>query len=376
MADAPIEKWQQRALKKVKDEAIDLTYEVLEIEPDKHNKNQTYQIAGNPGDLVAESSGFVANVQYIQERFGNWNFEDFDIAFRNAFPNATPRPKAWGTSAEPWGRPIGNQPKFVEVNKPSEDGYVLLAFYPDKDNEDECYPVMGNINDIVNQVMNIWHSKMLLSDTCRVIGSPVTEYIRYSPVQQPHLIFYLTTRERPPFYRNDLNPEFREHKFTIHYPKKSALSYENVKAVLGGNNGMIWGRWKATAWLVDNIDNHKKGKGAHQVWVGGSSEEEAVRNLKSVLQLTNGKVLQIKTSHSKDDEGLAAQDPELLKMRQYKVFPKCFTVINPNLVSMAMKGRRKALASKMNTKWNDFVLWPSKQPPQWSKHLDEFLRVT
>ncbi len=366
----------RRAKRIIQSEVQNSSYDVLEITPNRANVQQTYQLAGNPESLVSSASSFLAATQYLGERFGDWDFEKWDQDFVNCFPRAAARPTAWGSVATPWGKPINQRPKFVELNNPTEDGYKLVAFYPDRTNDEECYPLMGSINDIMNQAMHIMHFKMLSSELGHIVGEPVTEYIRHSPMQEVYLVFYLSTRKKPPYYKKLLNQEYREHYFTIHYPDISKLSYANLRTTIGGDNGLTWGYWKATAWIADNPDNFKKGKAAHQIWVAGDTEDTAKRNLEKVLALTTGKVLRINTSCTDRTKGTLRNDPHAERWKSYKVYPKQFLVFNPKLVALAEKGQRKTLAGKLNTSKNKFTLYNREEPLGWNDLLLKFIRTT
>ena len=349
-------------------------YEVLEIVPDRNNPKAAYQLAGSKEQLVQSTSSFLATTQFIGERFGDWDFEKFDLDYRNAFYRAVPRPLAWGDVTNPWNRPIRQQPKLVELNNPLEDGYKLVAFYPDKTNDDEVYPLVGSINDILNQLMTIHYLKMMLGDDLGIfVGNPVTEYIRHSPIHNVYILFQLHNRKNPPYRKKFLNFEPRDYQFTIHYPKLESLSYSNLRAVLGGETGLTWGYWKATAWITDSLENFNKGKAAHQIWVSGDTEKVARKNLDQVLTLTSGKVLRVNISNTADDVGTLKDDPERSKWKSFKVYPWKFTVFNPKLVAMAAKGQKITLAGKLNTRRNIFSLWQPKEPVDWSNNLREFL---
>lgn len=113
----------KRLIRQIEEEISE--YDVIEITPNRANAQQTYQLAGTSESLVANTSNFLATTQYIGERFGDWDFERWEIDFINCFPRAAARPSAWGTVATPWGKPINQRPKFVELNNPLEDGYKL-----------------------------------------------------------------------------------------------------------------------------------------------------------------------------------------------------------------------------------------------------------
>ena len=348
-------------------------YQVLEITPNRANSQQVYQLAGSPDQLVQCTSQFLATTQYLGERFGEWDFEQWDKDFVNCFPRAEGRPPAWGMVQTPWGKPIKNQPKFLEINNPLEDGYKLVAFWPDKANDDEVYPLMGSINDIMNQAMHIMHFKMLSAELGLIVGQPVSEYIRHSPMQEIYLIFYLSTRKKPPYYKKFLDMDYREHYFTIHHPDRSKLTYTAIREALGSVNGMNWGYWKATAWVADNLENFKKGKAAHQIWVSGNTEQTAKQNLEKVLALTTAKILRVNVSATDSSKGTLANDPQAVRWENYKVYPKQLLVFNPKLIAFAEKGQKKTLAGKLNTKKNKFTLYDTEEPTGWSQLLNNFI---
>ena len=349
-------------------------YDVLEITPNRANSQQIYQLAGTPDLLVSSASQFLAMTQYLGERFGEWDFEKWDQDFINCFPRVAARPEAWGTVDKPWGRPINQRPKFVELNNPLEDGYKLVAFYPDRTNDEECYPIMGSINDILNQAMHIMHWKWLSAELAHVVGQPVTEYIHSSPILNPYFVFYLSVRKKPPYREDFFNKEVKRHQFTIHYPNLTNFEYPKLKEILGGNNGLTWGQWKSTAWITDDLDKFKKGKAAHQIWAAGSTEEVAKKNLEALLKLTTGKTLRINTSHTDSSTVYPPGDPQVERWKSYKVYPKQFVVFNPKLVALGASGQQRSLAGKLNTKRNKFTLYSTQAPEDWSDRLREFLR--
>lgn len=352
----------------------DGNYDVIEITPNRANSTQIYQLAGTPDLLVANVSNFLATTQYLGERFGDWDFEYFDKQFVNCFPNSPSRPRAWGDVANPWGKPIRQQPKFVEINDPLKDGYKLVAFWPDKSNDDEVYPLMGSVNDIANQAMHIMHFKWLSGELAHVLGEPVTEYIHNSPILDFHFIFYLSTLKKPPYKEGRNSNQSRRHQFVIHYPNLENFTYPKLREILGGNSGLTWGQWRAVAWLTDDLEKFKKGKGAPQIWASGSSEEVAKKNLDQLLKLTTAKVLRINCSHTHSSTAYPAGSAEEQRWRSYKIYPKWFVAIAPKLVAAGAAGQQRSLIGKLNTKRNKFTLFNAQEPQGWSAALRDFLR--
>lgn len=140
---------------------------------------------------------------------------------------------------------------------------------------------------------------------------------------------------------------------------------------MGGANGFMWGRYRATA----QLDNGR------QAVVYGGSETAAVTRLKALVKLSSAKIRTLGVTEEKK-EGLRATDKILYKPT-IRMYPAYFSILSSNKI---INESNKELTLPFGTK-NDNLsgtfrrrktvkipLHPSKEPSYVKAFITEMLR--
>lgn len=239
-----------------------------------------------------------------------------------------------------------------------ERGVVL---YPDRDNPNEKIVLAGNQTELIPQVQGILDNRRAIAnrDIGQIVGMPVDDYVREKDLSL-RLKFELFDRQSPPYSNTRANPLTRV-SITVPDVKRSALDWDKLKRALGGSNGYLWGRFKARGRIGEK----------RYVTVFGSTESEAVRRLKAVMELSNASIQTINVTEELR-EGNRITNPRLQKESK-PVYPGFVTIINRGR-TIALDQGRASVDGQWNDKRNRFELWRTTAPPDFSERVQELFR--
>lgn len=223
----------------------------------------------------------------------------------------------------------------------------------------------ANLNEVVSTILSI--QRLIENrDIGDIVATPVSDFFRANNNLIKITVVWYNAKE-PPYYGT---LGYKRQKITYNIPDITIanLDWQRVKQACGGNNGFLWGRFRATA----NLDNGR------QMQVYGGSEKEAETMLKSLLTLSKAKITTLSIAEEKK-EGLRATNKKLYK-ETTRVYPAYFSVINTQKIFVE-SGRE--LANLTNSTQGTFrrsrvekiPLWVEKEPRNYQATIREAIRV-
>lgn len=355
-------------------EENNLNFDVIEVLPNRSEKGDIYLLSGTPESLPPQISLFLALEEMVSVRVGNiplaqW-IEDYETEF--LLFEGKNRPK--DNYAKPWGLPSDEKPRLdiVEIGKNLKRNYLVCQYFPNRKNDEEYYWFSGTSSQIINQVMLFTNlSKKLERYTFgEFYGYPVPEYNALFPSQYTNIKLFFTTRKHPPYYKGSSTELFVKVQISVPMVAESKLTYENIRKICNGSNGINYGHWQDRAYLAVN----DKSKGISQMVVGGHTEKEAIANMDKFLVLTNAKVMSRRCSHDSGGHEKAKADIDWEKKNNYEIYPWFMTVTNPVKVKTKPdKGGVPTRAGTIKHKTEKLFINTQKEPPGWSTALRKVL---
>lgn len=152
-------------------------------------------------------------------------------------------------------------------------------------------------------------------DVGDIVAQPIYDFVRATP-HTVRLTVMFFSRKYPPYKQR----ECRGATYNIPDLFRTNASWNIIKTAMGGKNGYLWGRFRATA----NLNNGR------QSVVYGGSESEAVTRLKALTKLSSAKILTIGVTEEKK-EGLRATDKILYKPT-IRMYPAYFSILSSNKI--------------------------------------------
>jgi hypothetical protein len=175
----------------------------------------------------------------------------------------------------------------------------VIEVQPDRENPDERLVFYGDDRDLIPAVqtsLNVYqliHSRDIgfMDEALEIIPAPIR--------QGRTLKIYLYNQPRPPFVREGKSRRLR--KIAIPNPKPS-LTWKDIKNACGAESGLTFGsKYYATA----RMESRRK------MVVYGSSEEEAIANLRRLADLSESEILDIRPGN------VASSKQKILPPEQY-----------------------------------------------------------
>lgn len=190
-----------------------------------------------------------------------------------------------------------------------------------------------------------------------IIGMPAEDmlkarYMRGQPLTLKLTILFYSVKE-PPF-RKQPDIYFVRATYNIPDVRREVLDWATIKTACGGNNGYLWGRFRATA----HLDNGR------QMAVYGNSEDSAYNMLKQLAKLSTAKINTMTVSEEKK-EGLRDVDKTLYK-QSTRVYPGYFCLVNEKKIvgeSIKENNITGTLVGNFKRKTTPKIpLWTTKEP--------------
>ncbi|MCJ8280646.1 MAG: hypothetical protein MJK14_12290 [Rivularia sp. ALOHA_DT_140] len=148
-----------------------------------------------------------------------------------------------------------------------------------------------------------------------IVASSAYEYVRATPHTIRLAIFYYS-RKHPPYSQK------KTRRAIYHIPDLTRVNanWKTIKTAMGGTNGHLWGRFRATA----NLDNGR------QIAVYGGSKIAATERINALVKLSSAKIITLSVTEEKK-EGLRATDKILYKPNT-RMYPAYFAILHSNKI--------------------------------------------
>ena len=145
------------------------------------------------------------------------------------------------------------------------------------------------------------------------VGYPTTEYgdVSRGPYK---LIVRFEVKERPP-WRSDESVWTPRPTYQIPNVNQSKINWETIKRACGGDNGYLWGHWRAYGKFDEG-----------RMYVFGDTQNSAKNRLLELAELSKSKLERITYS----DIRVVDNSIDYKLRNSQRVYPAYFTVINHN----------------------------------------------
>ncbi len=242
---------------------------------------------------------------------------------------------------------ILGQQKYVEIQ-------------PDRKNERERIILAGPEQALKPTIVQTLTNYQLMEnkDIGTMVGQPVDDYLRARP-QSIRLVITFYSVLSPPWKAPQKERLVRA-TYAIPDVKASKCDWETIKLACGGQNGYMWGRFRATGELSNG----------RQMQVFGATPDEAEDRLKALVALSEAKLVKkpsISEDRSEDSAG------KYLK-QETRIYPAYFTIMNQYKVAGA-RGSAIPLSDGMYNRRSDRIdLWSEKEPPFTKELITDLLK--
>lgn len=214
------------------------------------------------------------------------------------------------------------------------------------------------LKPIITQVLAV-HQLLENRDIGEFVGYPLEEFVRAKP-QSLNLKILFYSVQTPP-WRAEAGKRLVRATYAIPNVDKAAIEWTRIKIACGGDNGYLWGRWRATA----NLDDGR------QMQVHGGSEGEAEERLKALQALSNSEILTLSVTEEKK-EGRRAADKGLYK-ETTRIYPAYFTIIHQEKI--VKETNHNFLSGNYKKHKARIPLWVNSKPSNADALVREALRV-
>jgi hypothetical protein len=167
--------------------------------------------------------------------------------------------------------------------------------------------------------------------------------------QSLRLVIQMFSVKEPPFRSRSSSARVTRTTITVPDVSRASLDWGKIKLAVGGANGYLWGRYRATAYL----DNGRL------MSLYAASENEAEQRIDALLLLTTAKLRSLTVMEEKK-KGERLTRPTLQK-EPTRVYPAYFTVINREEFLDTTKGN-PSLKANFNDKRGRIELWTENKP--------------
>lgn len=231
---------------------------------------------------------------------------------------------------------------------------------PDRSIDDQRIVLAGSTELLkanISQTLTnyqMWEDK----DIGSFVGSPVDDYLRARP-RSISLVIQFFSRQQPPWRKVGQN-RLVSATYSVPDIDTTKLDWEKIKLACGGNNGYLYGRFRATG-ILDN---------GRQMAIYAHTAQEAEDRLKALLALSKAKLLKKPTfteDRTEDVSGSYVKQP-------VQIYPAYFTILNQYQIPGAL-GSGVPINGKRYIRKNDRIdLWISQKPYDFDGRILELLK--
>lgn len=228
---------------------------------------------------------------------------------------------------------------------------------PNRKLEEDTVFIVGNerlIKPVITQTIAN-HQLIENRNLGMIVGSPANEYVR-AKVQTRRLVLHFYNKPNPPYSSNN---GFLLRESTISIPDvKRSVSWQDIKIACGGENGYLWGKYKANA----TLDNGRK------LTVYCSSENEGENLIKRLLLLTTAELLTLSITEEKN-EGIRKTNPNYRK-EPTRMYPSYATILGREKLLGHTEGQATTQGNFKNVRLR-LDLWPVTAPDNAANIINE-----
>ncbi|MBE9208838.1 hypothetical protein IQ244_20285 [Nostoc sp. LEGE 06077] len=243
--------------------------------------------------------------------------------------------------------PMG-ETKYVEIkpDRSIDDQRIILA-----GPEEVLKPV------IVQTLTN--YQMMEDKDIGTFVGSPIDELLRSKPRTISLQVQFFSVKT-PPWSKRQGESRLVSATYTIPDIDSAKLDWEKIKLYCGGENGYMYGRYRATG-MLDN---------GRQMAIYASTGDEAEDRMRELLKLSKAGLLKkptISEDRAEDSTGSYLKQP-------VRIYPAYFTVLNQYQVPGA-PGSSIPITGKRYMRRTDRIdLWVDTKPYDFNERILELLK--
>lgn len=218
------------------------------------------------------------------------------------------------------------------------------------------------LKPIITEVLAI-HQLIRDRDIGEFTGYALDDYVREKP-QTFSLKILFCSVPSPPWSMIDTT-KLKRATYRVPFIDKTKIDWQTIKLACGGNNGYMWGRFRASANII------KSDGSIRPMQVYGSSESEAEQRLKALVTLSDGTIATLTIAEEKK-EGRRAAD-KLLYKESTRVYPAYFTIIHQEKI--IAESNRAMLTGNYRRNKARIPLWTDTKPPDADERIREAIRI-
>lgn len=238
-----------------------------------------------------------------------------------------------------------------------------VEIYPNRESEERI--VLAGREEILRPVITqVMAGNTLIEnrDIGMFIGEPVREHLRRSPSKFSLKIVW-ARHPSPPWYRGGDTKALPA--IEIPNVKRSKLDWETIKLAAGGENGRMWGRFWASAQLIDALGNTMR---SPRIYAG--SEEQAIDDLQLLLTLSN---FDISTMGQGEEQRMGLKAPGQPRYKETtRIYPAYCTILHAEKI-LSENGTLSEASGTYKRQRFKLPLWTSTKPSDWDDVIAELL---
>lgn len=194
-------------------------------------------------------------------------------------------------------------------------------------------------------------------DVGMLMGLPLEEFVK-AKEQSLRILIDFYSKKEPPYYSD--TEKLTMASVAIPDAKRSVLDWATIKRICGGENGYMWGRFRAAA----RLDNGRR------LIIHAATEEEAERQIQQYLTLTTAELLTLNITEEKK-AGQRTKRPKLAK-EATRIYPAYFTVVNRKEILDPREGTAGVKRNYRDARIR-IPLWTEQPPPNYKDLIRDVL---
>ncbi|NJN74222.1 MAG: hypothetical protein HC799_16180 [Limnothrix sp. RL_2_0] len=199
-------------------------------------------------------------------------------------------------------------------------------------------------------------------DLGQFVGEPVRDYVKATPAKLSVKLVW-SRFDSPPVFRG--GEVYKPPTLEIKNFDRLRLDFAQIRLLMGGANGRYWGRFWASASLLDGWGNIVA---RPKLFAG--SESEAENMLIGLLALSDHEIGTLSTGEERRI-GRKAPGRALAKETQL-VYPAYMTILNAEKVLSEEEGQDQ-VSGTYRRREQRLPLWTETKPPEWEEVINELL---